>query len=253
MPIGGDTLQKYGPWIFRAGVLVVFIILALAWNSSRAEKALLSKKVESLELEKKGLISEKEVKQRDLERAAHDLEMTDAGWRDKVKDLEKLLGEKPKVVRVVDVKTETKVVEVTKETPPRPCPTDDRKIILVEGDSLHAELKEVDYGTDAGNTVVTGRVSCWRDTPAVMLLHTELISAPGPTILVPVVEQPYRWGAGAFGVFTKSGWAVGPKMLFPPADLNLWFFKLRAETEVGLGVGGGGERVLVAGIGGRFR
>jgi len=244
--------EKHGPWIIRGVVLLVFITLAWSWNNARSERAELEKKVERLELEKKGLATEQEAKQRDLDKLSRQLWEHDAEWRAHIKGLEKMLGETPKVIRVVEYVS--KPTEVTKPPEARPCPTDGKAIVLLEGDKMHAELKETDFGTDAGNTVMTGRISCVRDTPSPMVLHTELIKAPGPKVLTLPTDPPYRWGAGVFGSATKSGWALGPKVLFPPVDVKLfWLWPMRLETELGVAIGGGGERLLQGGVAARFR
>lgn len=249
-------LTPYLPWIERGAVLVVIIILAVFWNRSHSERSKLVQEVESLKLKSQGYADDQEKKQRDLERMAKDLLVQDVAWKAQVTELEKLLGETPKVIRVVEIRTETKPVVVLPGTPPRECPADGKQVILVEGDGMHAELKEIDWGTKSNNNVMTGRISCFRDTPSPLLLHTQLINSKQPSqanVFVPPTEQSYRWGAGAFVSLTKTGWAAGPKLLFPPFDLNLWLFKVRTEADVGVALGSGGERVVQLGAGGRFR
>jgi hypothetical protein len=165
-------VTPYLPWIERGVLLLVILCFVLFWNWNSREKARLAQEVESWKLKSQGYADDDEKRQRELDRLSKEFLKKDGEWAGQVKQLEKLLGETPKVIRIVEIRTEPGPVNpLPPGTPPRECPTDGKKIILVEGDKVHAELKEIDWGTDSKNTVMTGRISCLRDTAG----------GPGPT------------------------------------------------------------------------
>jgi hypothetical protein len=51
----------------------------------------------------------------------------------------------------------------------------------------------------------------------------------------------------------KEGWAAGPKVMFPPVDANLYFFKTRLEVEAGAGLGSNGMWSVQLGAGTRWK
>lgn len=244
-------------WIERGVLLVLILVMVGFWTWDHREKVQLRHDLETEKLKSKGYVDDINKKQSDLNALGKKLMDKDTDWQLQVENLQKLLGEKPKIVRVVDWKTKPEPVYLPSSEPARVCPTDGKKIVLVEGDQLHAELKEIDWGTKANNNIMTGRIMCFRDTPTPLVLHTQLITEQQPgggtgSVYVPPTEKTYRWGAGGIFDLTDSGWVAGPKVMFPPFDANLLLFKTRIEAETGLAFGASGHWLLHLGAGGRF-
>lgn len=250
-----ETVKRYWPWIVRGLVLLAVLLLVAALNSAHTAKGQLSKELERERIEKAGLLAEREVSKKEMKQREGELLMANADLEVEVHRLKDVLGEKPKVVEVV--KWKTKVVEVPSQpadVPGRDCPPPgpdgkpSKDILLVEGDKGHVEVAEITYGTKAGNRIILGKGFCYRDEPSPALLFSSVVEAPVSTAFTPSTPDEPRWGAGAFVGFAKGGWALGPKVLFPP--LRVW--GIRGEADAGLGIGPSGEYIGQVGIGVRW-
>lgn len=253
------SLSDRALWIERGVLLILILVLAgfLTWD--HRDKMRLQNELQAEKLRSSGYVDDINKKQKDLDKLAKTKLDGDEAWRLQVAQMEKLLGEKPQIIRVVEWKTRPEPVYLTPSEPPRQCPNDGKKIVLVEGDELHAELAEIDWGTKANNDIMTGRLKCFRDTPTPLLLHTQLISEKQPegggsgTVYVPPLVDKYRWGGGLNLDFQNNGVMGTGKLMFPPAEANLLLFKTQLETEIGLGIGTKGMWQIHFGAGGRFK
>lgn len=240
-------------WVSRGCIAIGIFLLVFAWNNARTARDGLTRELELEKIEKGKLLAERDASKRDLNAKEKELLANDADFKAEKDRLNKLLDEKPKVVEVI--KWQTKIVEVQVPVEvARPCPeaTPDgkpaKKIILIEGDTGHVEIAEATYETRNGNHVVLGKGTCVRDTPSRAVLFSSVIDAPLSKAEGLADPSQPRWGAGVFGALAKDGWAVGPKLMFPP--LSAW--SMRAEAEAGVAFGPTGAFVLQAGFGVRW-
>lgn len=114
--------------------------------------------------------------------------------------------------------------------------------VLFEGDTGEIRLASATFATRGGNLVFVGAAEAWRaaPAPAVKLFGGALAAET-------VVERPHTeagWGAGAWAVVGRDGWAVGPALALPP--VRLWRLQLEATMGAGMGSAGinGGASVV---------
>jgi hypothetical protein len=257
------SLSDRALWIERGVLLVLILIVIGFWTWDHRDKVHLAKDLADLRVENAGLVAEKDAKQKDLDRAAEALLSKDKSWKQMVEDLQKALGEKPKVVEVIKWRSKTSDASDAGDTTPRTCPEipatpttpaqPAMKTIVAEGDKGHVEVGEITYGTKDGSTVLTASALCFRETPSGFAFwHTTIEKAPPVAIKIPN-EDKYRWGGGSNFDFGDYGFLVTPKVMFPPFEANLLLFRAQVETELGLGIGTQGHWALHTGIGGRFK
>lgn len=253
--MNSETMKKYLPWVLRGAVLLVVLLFVWALNNAHNAEEALSKELERERIEKANLLAEREANKKELRRLEEELFKANPDLKAENDRLRQLLNEKPKIVEIV--KWKTKVVEIPSQpadVPGRDCPPPgpdgkpSKDILLVAGDKGHVEVAEVTYETKAGNRVILGKGFCYRDEPTPALLFSSVIEAPVSSAVAPPQAEEPRWGAGAFVGLAKGGWALGPKIMFPP--LQLW--KLRAEAEAGVALGPNGEYIGQAGLGVRW-
>jgi hypothetical protein len=230
--------QIYG-WVASGVAVILAVLLVWSWNSGRLAKEDLSKELERVKLEKSELLAERDASKKELSQREKELLMGNADLEIEVARLKDVLGRKPKVIEIV--KWETAPGAVLPATDGRVCPpaADGKmpKVLLVEGDTMHAEVAELTYETKEDNHVIIGKASCFRDTPTSLLLFSGVIKAPLSTAIVRPDAVPPRWGAGLYMGFSKDGWALGPEVAFPP----LHVFSVQTEVNAGVGLGSGGN------------
>jgi hypothetical protein len=246
-----ESLREYRYWIERGVALVVVVLLVLAWNRAHSAEAKLSKALQAALLEKANLLVEREVSKKEMKDREGDLLQGNADLAAEAKRLKDLLDEKPTVVEVV--RWRTKVVEIPSQpadVPDRECPPPgpdgkpSKDILLLAGDKGHVEVAEITYGTKEGNRIIIGKGSCFRDEPTPLKLFESVIEAPLSSAVVPFVPSPRRWGAGVVGVVSRDGWALGPKVLFPP----VWVL----ELDLGLALSPTGQATGIGSVGARW-
>lgn len=244
------------PWVWRGLVLVLVVFLAKAWNDAHSAEAALSKELEREKIEKANLLAERDANKKELSRLEKELLDYNPDLKGENERLKKLLDEKPKVVEVV--KWKTKVVEVPSDPhdAPRDCPQPgpdgkpSKEIVLLAGDTGHAEVNEITYETKKGNNVIIGKAFCYRDTPTPRLLFSSVIESPVSIALQTPDPEPYRWGAGLYvGVSKDMQLALGPSLAFPPFHF-LW---LQWEPTVSVGFTATGTVQPAAQLVGRWR
>jgi hypothetical protein len=248
-------LKTWGPWIFRGLVLLLIVGMAYAWNESRKAKAALSQELERQKLVNAGLTVELESRQWELAAAEKKIFENDEAFAAEKAKLEEALGKKPKVITVVKWRTkEVPVLPPGTNEPPRECPKPDAtgktpEIILLGGDTGHAEISEVTYETPNNNHVFVATASCWRDTPTPRLLWSSAVSGPAPVALREKEELKFGWGAGINVSATSEKLGVGPSILFPPLEV----FNLQLDTSAGAAFGLQGFVSFTANAGLRWR
>jgi hypothetical protein len=216
-----DWIKSYGAWVVRALVVIVLAALVWALNSERTAKADLSKELEREKLEKAKLNVEVEAKKKDLNAAEKLIASKDADFTAEREKLWKALGEKPKVITVVEWRTvPSPTLPAAPGTAARDCPVagpDGKKpdILVVEGDTGHIEVSEVTYETKNNNHVFVATGSCWRDTPTGRKLWANAVQGQAPVALREVEPTPFRWGVGGTVVATSDKLGAGPALLFP--------------------------------------
>ena len=216
-----DWLKNYGAWVVRALVVLALLVLVWALNSEHSAKADLSKELERERLEKARLTVEVEAKKKDLNAAEKLIASKDADFLAEREKLWKALGEKPKVVTVVEWRTiPSPTLPGAPGTPARDCPVagpDGKKpdILVVEGDTGHVEISEVTYETKNNNHVFIATGACWRDTPTGRKLWTSAVQGQAPVSLREKEATPFRWGVGGTVVATPDKLGAGPVLLFP--------------------------------------
>ena len=230
-----EKVKTWLPWIL---LVVAVIVLLTALNRAGSASDALSKELEREKIEKANLLAERDGNKKELNRLEAELLKGNPDLKAENERLLKLLDEKPKVVEVV--KWKTKVVEVPSDPhdAPRDCPQSGPdgkpapKIVLVEGDTGHAEVAEVTYETKKGNNIILGKAFCYRDTPTPRLLFSSVVEAPVSIAVQTPDADPYRWGAGLYASVTPALDAVlGPTIAFPPQHF-LW---LQWEPSLSLG------------------
>lgn len=203
-------LKTWGPWIYRAAVLIIILLLAYAWNSAHRDREALSKELERQKLAAAGLIAEKDAKQRDLDKAEKEIVSQNELFRNEKERLQRALDAKPKVVEVIKWRTEPTPVGPGDQT----CP-EGKKAVLLEGDKGHIEASEVTYRTEENNHVFLATASCWRDTPTKLKLFENVVRAPVDVALMAEQKPPFRWGGGVMAAASSDKAGLGPVLLFP--------------------------------------
>jgi len=245
-----QAMKEYRIWIERGALLIVIIVFAFYWNNARGERDTLRKDKEALQLEREKFVAERESNKKTLEKQEKEILRQDAAWKAQVEQLEKLLGEKPKLIKVVEIRFVEKPVPGD-PGPARECPEDKKDIVLLKGDKVTAALDELHYKTPNDNTVLTGRVQCIRTTPSELVLFTDYITtdAPKSDVVVLPTRREKRWGAGIITTYSRAtGLDFGPKALFPPFEMG----PIRLEAEAGVLFTTDGKLGVAGGIGGRW-
>lgn len=242
-----DKIKPYAVWIVRAAILIVLVVMAYSWNEANKAKEALSKQVEAERLRNSDLIVEIEKSKRDMEKDKNQLLGSNSVLREEVERLTKALGEKPKIIEVEKLVTKETIIKVPVDGT-RPCDAQTQCVMAV-GDSAIIKVEKLTFKTDAGNTVVVGTAEAVRTKPGpVTSLFISPFESPAPTASALASPPPLRWGAGVIGAIAKDGWALGPKLMFPP--VRVW--NLQGEGELGVAIGPTGTYVGQAGFGVRW-
>jgi hypothetical protein len=231
---------KTVPWIISAIAVLIVAVIAIAWNNSRRDAAALAKALEAEKLRSAGFLVQRDASNYALAGVEKKLLLTDADFRAEKARLEKLLGEKPKVIYVEKIVTVPGPATGTPVpcVPPGPNGEPGIACLLAEGNTGHAEFTEVTYSTKGGNSVIIGTGACFRDTPTPTRLFSSALSvdlsqATGKETGASAVK---RWGFGVWGSVGAQGWDAGPALAFPPLEA----FGRQLEATVGAGLGAGG-------------
>jgi len=250
-----DWLKNYGAWILRVLVVIVIVVLIWALNSAHNDKAALAKELERQNLAKANLTVEVEAKQKELTAAERLIAEKDSSFTAERAKLWKALGEKPKVVTVVEWRTvPTPTAPASGNELARECPAPDsngkkKDILVIEGDTGHVEVSEVTYQTKNDNHVFIATGSCWRDTPTPRLVFRSAVQGPAPVALREKEALPFKWGAGVMAAASSDKFGVGPTVLFP--TFETW--GLQWDASIGFAVSLNGFVAASGQLGARTR
>lgn len=226
---------KWIPWILRGLAALVVLVAVLAWNSARTETASLRRSLEGERLRAEGFMAERDASLSTLNKLEDQLTKNDAFFRAEKARLEKLLGEKPKVVTVTQIVTKPVIVQGD-PVPCTPGTEPGARCVLAEGNTGHVETLEITYATKDGNRVLIGKGACFRDTPTRALLFSSPVEVPLSSTTAVAPTSVKRWGFGVWGSVGREGWDLGPALAFPAWRI----FGIQVETTVGAGLGANG-------------
>jgi hypothetical protein len=222
--ISFEKVKPFIPWVPVILLAVAIFLFVSALNRARSAEDALGKAEEREKLLKANLTVEAERSKKDLTAAEKLIASKDADFTAERAKLWKALGEKPKVITVVEWRTiPSPTLPAAPGTPARECPVagpDGKKpdILVVEGDTGHVEISEVTYETKNNNHVFIGTGSCWRDTPTGRKLWASAVQGQAPVALREKEPTPFRWGVGGTVVATSDKLGAGPVLLFPPFE-----------------------------------
>jgi hypothetical protein len=219
--------------------LVVFLVVK-AWNRNASLESDLAKERELRE-KLQGKLVEEDSSKKEMASKLKDAQARVPELEAQVKDLEGRVG-KVKPIRVVEIVTVPGAATGT----PRPCPLQPPQgvqdpsptgCLVATGDIVRAQVDEVTVETKAGNQVVLGAASCWRESPPPeTMFYRGNFEAKTSTANVTAEPSPVRWGAGLTFMATTDKVGVGPLVLFPP--VRVW--GLEGDISAGFAAGLGG-------------
>jgi len=209
-----------------------------AWNKNAALESDLTKERELRE-KLQGKLVEEDSSKKQMAAKLKDALVRIPELEAQMKDLEGKVGS-VKPVRVVQIVT----VPGAAAGVPRPCPitpsvdgkepTPPVECLVAVGDIVRAQVDEVTVETKAGNQVVLGAASCWRESPPPETMYYRgAFEAKTSKVDVIVEASPVRWGAGLTFMATTDKIGVGPLILFPP--VRLW--GLEGDISAGFAAG----------------
>ena len=222
-----EFLDKTRPyrWLALGAVAVVAVFLMVkAWNKNAALESDLTKERELRE-KLQGKLVEEDSSKKQMAAKLKDALVRIPELEAQMKELESKVGS-VKPVHVDQIVTVPGAATGT----PRPCPLPPPQgvqdpspagCLVAVGDIVRAQVDEVTVETKAGNRVVLGTASCWRESPPPETMFYRGVFEPKVSKVDVIVEaSPVRWGAGLTFMATTDKIGVGPLILFPP--VRLW-------------------------------
>ena len=250
-----DWLTTLRPWLFPAVILVLILVVVFAFNKGHRAEVDLAKEREHRE-KLEGKLVEEEVSKKELQGRLDDM-------KKRVPELQAQLDDLTARVGSVKVKEVVRVVTVpgpaggnARACPVLP-PAQDGGVptppagdcLVLRGDTLRVEIDEATVETGAGNKVIVGAASCWRETPPPeTMLYRGAFQVPLSKVAELEAPRPVRWGAAVLFVATADKVGVGPVLLFPPFRV----FGLEGDASGGFAAGTRGFVAATAQVGARF-
>jgi hypothetical protein len=248
-----EGLTMVRPWLVPAVVLVLVVVLALALNKGHRAEVDLAKEKERAE-KLQGKLVEEEVSKKVLQGRFDDM-------KKRIPELQAQLDDVTARVGKVTVKEVVRFVTVPGaaggEAHPSPNPSSGSNpaaapagdVLVLRGDILRVEVDEASVETQAGNKVVVGAASCWRQSPLPeTMLYRGAFQAPLSQVSELEGPRLVRWGGGLTVVATSDKVGVGPVLLFPP--FRVW--SMEGDASAGFAAGTRGFVAATAQVGVRF-